>query len=99
MGKRTCLGASLAQFVVRAVLAAILPKWKITVVPNARIDRLQGISLGPRQGMPIILDRQDRKLRTSPVRGNIHEMVDLHEDQSIRLPIPRTVPVPLRRAA
>lgn len=86
MGKRTCLGSTLAQYVVRVALAAILPKWKITIEPNARIDRLQGISLGMRQGMPVILDRQDRQLRASPVCGNIHEMIDLREDESVRMP-------------
>ena len=76
-GLRTCLGASLAPFIIKIALAMILPAWKLTVVPHATIDRKLGISLGPRNGLPVLLAAQDRQLSASPIHGNIHEMVDL----------------------
>jgi cytochrome P450 len=76
-GARTCLGASLAQCVIKMAIARILPKWKIDVVPHTKVDRHLGISLGPRNGIPVILSRQDRDLRKSTLTGNIHDMVEL----------------------
>ena len=76
-GLRTCLGASLAPFIIKIALSMILPAWKLTVVPHATIDRKLGISLGPRNGLPMLLAAQDRQLTASPIQGNIHEMVDL----------------------
>lgn len=89
-GLRTCLGSVLAQQVLKISLAQILPAWKITVLPNAQIDRRLGISLGPNAGIPILISRQDRRLQASDIRGNIHEMVEL---------LPTPVWQPLRLAA
>lgn len=83
-GPRTCLGAALAQCVLRTAIARILPRWKITVVPHTRIDRQLGISLGPRGGLPVTLARQDRDLHRSPVAGNIRDMVELDRQEPAR---------------
>jgi cytochrome P450 len=77
-GIRTCIGASMAQFIVKTAVAMIVPSWRLTVAPNVRIDRHVGISLGPKHGIPVILARQDRQLERTAIRGNIHQMVDLH---------------------
>lgn len=90
-GVRTCLGASLAQFVIKIAVSLILPAWRLTIRPHARIDRHLGISLGPRDGIPVILAPQDRQLVASPIDGNIHEMVEM--------PHARPVAVAVRRAA
>ncbi len=87
-GARTCLGAAMAQFVIRIALTMIVPAWRLTVVPNTQIDRHLGISLGAQDGIPVIVQPQDRQLEASPIRGNINEMVDLK---------PRAMPI-LRRA-
>ncbi|MFL5342063.1 MAG: cytochrome P450 [Gemmataceae bacterium] len=76
-GKRTCLGTALAQCVIKTALALILPAWRVGVVPHSHIDRRQGISLGPRNGLPVIVVPQDRRLEAAPITGNVHEMVDL----------------------
>lgn len=83
-GVRTCLGASLAQCVIKIAISKILPKWKIDVVPNSCIDRLMGISLGPRNGIPVIITPQDRALRKSPITGNIREMVEIDHPEPMR---------------
>lgn len=76
-GPRTCLGSSLAQCVIKLAVAHIVPRWKINVVPNARVDRHMGISLGPKGGLPVVLAAQDRDLHQSPITGNVRDMVDL----------------------
>jgi cytochrome P450 len=76
LGHRMCLGTSLAQLIVKTVLSIVVPAWRVQVVPNARIDRQQGISLGPRHGLPVRVWKQDRRLEASRVRGNILEMVE-----------------------
>jgi cytochrome P450 len=78
-GARTCLGAALAQFVMKIAITLIVPAWRLQVLPHAQIDRCLGISLGPRNGLPVVVARQDRRLQASPIRGNIHEMVELRE--------------------
>jgi cytochrome P450 len=83
-GLRTCLGAALAQCLIKLAIAHILPQWKIDVVPQARVDRQLGISLGPRNGIPVVLSPQDRDLRKSPITGNIHEMVELNHPEPAR---------------
>src|SRR5207244_1835965 len=57
-GVRTCIGAALAQFVIKIAIARIIPTWKLTVRSNTVIDRHLGISLGPRGGLPMIVTRQ-----------------------------------------
>jgi cytochrome P450 len=76
-GPRTCLGSTLAQCVIKLAVAHILPRWKIDVVPHTRVDRHLGISLGPRDGLPVVLSVQDRNLHRSPITGNIREMVEI----------------------
>ena len=87
-GLRTCLGSSLAQCIVRLAIARILPRWRIDVVPQARIDRKLGISLGPKNGIPVVLSVQDGQCQRSPVTGNIREIVNLDEPQPVQsLPV------------
>ncbi|MFO0823309.1 MAG: cytochrome P450 [Gemmataceae bacterium] len=76
-GPRTCLGSQLAQCVIKLAIAKILPQWKLDVVPHTVLDRLMGISLGPRNGIPVILSKQDRDLHKSPITGNIRDMVEI----------------------
>lgn len=83
-GPRTCLGSSLAQCVIKLALAKILPRWRLDVVPHTRVDRLMGISLGPKHGIPVVLSKQDRDLRQSPVTGNIRDMVELDHPEPAR---------------
>jgi cytochrome P450 len=87
-GLRTCIGAALAQSIMKIALTLVVPRWKISVVPGTVVDRHNGISLGPRGGLPVIVERQDRRLTVSPIAGNIREMVELGTQPTrIRRPI------------
>ena len=71
------VGTALAQYVVRATLAALLSRWRLTLVPNSRIDRQAVATLFPKYGLPMTVSTQDRQFESHPVRGNINEMVCL----------------------
>ena len=79
-GPHYCVGADFARFILKASLATLLPRWRFEVVPNARIDRRVTITLSPKQGMPMILARQDRRFEASSIRGNVREMVCLEAE-------------------
>lgn len=65
--------------VIKISLAIMLQKFRFTVVPGARLDRVVRITMNPRYGMPMFMVKNDRKFQASPVRGQIHEMVKLVE--------------------
>jgi hypothetical protein len=63
--------------VLKISLAMMLQKFRLTVVPGARIDRVVRITMNPRYGMPMLLKENDGRYESSEVRGQIHEMVKL----------------------
>jgi cytochrome P450 len=76
-GQRLCLGAPLALTIVRLALAAILRRFRLSVVPGSRIDRMGTLTLEARFGVPVSVHYQDGRFAASNVVGNIHEMVQL----------------------
>ena len=76
-GPRQCIGPVFATAVIKQVLAAILPRFRFTLQPEARIDRTFRVTMSPRYGLPMTLHKPDRQFRRVHVRGNIHEMIDL----------------------
>lgn len=76
-GPRMCIGATFALTEIKIVLAMLLQRYRLSVVPHALIDRRMSVTLSPRHGMPMRIVPQDRCFDKTPVRGNIHEMVDL----------------------
>jgi cytochrome P450 len=77
-GPRRCIGYFYAMAVMKVALPIILQRFRLTVVPDIRIGRLVGrVMIYPKDGIPMVLHRQDRQFSASPVRGNIHEMVKL----------------------
>jgi cytochrome P450 len=78
-GPRLCLGAAFAQQMLRVAIAAIMRRFRLTVVPASRVNRHGGLTLGLEQGLPVSLSPADGLFSTSPVFGNVHEMVQLPE--------------------
>lgn len=76
-GPRVCIGASFAFQVLKISLAMMLQKFRFSVVPGSRIDRVIRITMGPREGLPMTVHPNDRKFAASEVCGQIHEMVQL----------------------
>ena len=87
-GPRMCLGASLATLILKTTLPTLLQRFKLTVVPHSEVSgKVISTMLGPTTSVMMRIDRQDGRFECHPVRGNIHEMVELREV------------VPVRRAA
>lgn len=83
-GPRYCTGATLATTTMKIILAMVLQKWRLAMVPGARIDRAVKITMFPKLGLPMTVHPQDRCFAAQPVKGNIHEMVDLSGNSSPR---------------
>jgi cytochrome P450 len=78
-GPRMCIGASFANMALRVLLALLVQRFRFTLSPDARVSRLvRGITLGPKHGLPMRIDAQDRRSAPpGPVRGDIHQLVQL----------------------
>lgn len=81
-GPRRCLGYTLGTTIIKISLAMILQSFRLSVTPNARVDRWVKLTMSPRRGMSMRLHQQDRQFAAVPVRGNIHQMVDLTQKDS-----------------
>ncbi len=77
-GPRMCIGATFAWFEIKIVLAMLLQRFRLELVPNQRIDRYFGITLAPAPRVLMRVLRTDRAFaRAAPVFGNVLQMVDL----------------------
>ena len=78
-GAHSCLGAPFALMSMKIVLAMVLQRYRLTVIPGSKISRKVLVLLAPKYGMPMTVQKQDREFTKSKteVRGDIHEMVDL----------------------
>jgi cytochrome P450 len=74
-GSHRCIGAEFAMQEMKVVLAMLLQRYRLAVVPNARIEP-KGRNLDPAHGMPMHIIRQDRRFERVPVRGGIHRLVE-----------------------
>ena len=57
-GPRTCIGAGMAMLETQLVLAQILQRFKIHLVPDHPIETIAKVTLKPRYGMPVTLSRR-----------------------------------------
>ncbi|HEX2674086.1 MAG TPA: cytochrome P450 [Polyangiaceae bacterium] len=77
-GPRMCIGATFAWFEIKIVLALLLQRFRLELVPNQRIGRYFGITLCPSPRVLMRVQRTDRAFaRAAPIHGQIHEMVQL----------------------
>lgn len=74
-GPRFCPGAWFGATLVKVSVLHVLKALRIEVAAGARIDRHASITLAPRHGLPVVLHRQDRRFRASPVTGDILDLV------------------------
>lgn len=81
-GARMCLGAPLAHVALRVLLPMILQRFRLELVPGAKISRtMHGIALAPKHGLPMVLKEQrgDAPPPRGAIRGDITELVTLPE--------------------
>jgi cytochrome P450 len=79
-GPRMCIGAPLAMLIMKTVLPAILQRFKVSMLPMSEVSgRVISTMLSPTAPVMMQVEEQDGRFESHPVRGNIHEMVDLRE--------------------
>jgi cytochrome P450 len=76
-GPRTCPGYAFGTWLVKAALAAILSRFRIAIVPGTRIDVTYAVTFRPRDGLPAVLHPADGAWAAAPVKGRIHDMVEM----------------------
>jgi hypothetical protein len=60
---------------LKLVLSSLIQRYRVEVRPGTRVDRLFRMALVPHAAVPMLVNKQDRNFRRSPVSGNINEMV------------------------
>jgi cytochrome P450 len=76
-GPRACIGAIFATQLLKISLTLMLQRFRFSVVPGTRIDRVVRITMQPRHGIPMKIFDNDRQYSASEVSGQIREMVEL----------------------
>lgn len=75
-GPRTCIGAAFAMMEIKVVLAMMLQRYRLQLVPHSRIDRSGFIVLSPKGGLPMVAYSQDGQFGASAgITGNVKAMV------------------------
>jgi cytochrome P450 len=74
-GPHMCIGWAFAMQELKVVLAMLLQRYRLAVVPGATIA--PHIGMRPVRGMPMLVLGQDRQFQRASVRGGINELVDM----------------------
>jgi len=76
-GPRTCIGINFANAAMKLALAAIASRFRLSLVPGTRVDRVVAVTLSPRGPLPMRLCAPGSAPLPAPVAGNVREMVRL----------------------
>jgi cytochrome P450 len=83
-GPRMCIGGPLALEIIRITLPAILRRFRLTVEPGSEIGaEVLGTMLNPTHPVTMELAPAGSDYQWSPVRGNIHQFVDLSHTEVV----------------
>jgi cytochrome P450 len=79
-GPRLCIGGPLATAIIRIALRRILTRYRLSVVQGADVGaHVESTMLVPTYGLPMEIHAADGHFASSPIAGNIHELVDFDE--------------------
>ena len=79
-GPRLCVGGPLATAIIRIALQKILTRFRLSVVPGAKVSaHIEATMLAPTKGLPMRIDQADGTFASSPMGGNLHELVQFDE--------------------
>ena len=78
-GPRLCIGKNLALMEARTILSFLLARYRFQPVENAKVSPCMSITLDYRHGLPMRIGPPDNEWARywRPVKGTIHEYVDL----------------------
>jgi len=75
-GPRTCIGATFAMVEIKVVLAMLLQRYRLQLLPRTPINRTGFIVLSPKNGLPMVAYAQDGSFTvTEKVTVNVRQMV------------------------
>jgi cytochrome P450 len=79
VGPRLCIGAGFAMMEIKIVLAMLLQRYRLQLMPKVKIDPVGMIVLASKYGMPMQIHKQDHQFDRSieGVQGTIRQMVKL----------------------
>jgi cytochrome P450 len=78
-GPRTCIGAQFAMTEIKIVLAMLLQRFRVELIPGTRVDRAVSITMSVKGALPMRIEARDRRSDrvAGGVVGDVREMVDL----------------------
>lgn len=76
-GPRACLGAAFAMLEMKVILALLLQRWGLAMLPGSTVNRGGLMISEPRPGLLMEVRRPDLPAARQPVSGNVHRIVDL----------------------
>jgi cytochrome P450 len=78
-GPRMCIGAPFANMSIRIVLATLLQRFRLELMPNTKMERKWGVTMSTRYGLPMTVQPTDGQYTrgVGGVKGNVREMVEL----------------------
>ena len=81
-GPRRCLGAEFATMELMITLAILLQRFHFTLLPDQNIHRIGLTGSIPKYGVKVRLENMNAPFTKVPVRGNVHQLVDLYKEQT-----------------
>ena len=74
-GPRLCLGYAFATLEMKMILARIVQRHRVALVPHSKIDVIYRLTLCPSAGVPMTVEPRDGAFSAAPVSGNILKLV------------------------
>jgi len=71
-----CIGMAFAMMEIKIVLAMLLQRFGLQIMPRTRVDYQVRITLSPKNGLPMIVAPQDRQFDSTELRGTVRGLVD-----------------------
>lgn len=75
-GPRMCLGYAFAMLEMKLIVARIMQRYRVQVVPGSRIDATHRLTLCPRDGIPMTVHQKDGDYTAVQLTGNVLDMVE-----------------------
>jgi cytochrome P450 len=72
-GPHMCIGWAFAMQELRVVLALLLQRYRLALVPGTRVDLT--VRMQPKHGLPMRVHAQDRQFEATPVHGTIRKLI------------------------
>nr|QCC21382.1 RenG [Candidatus Endohaliclona renieramycinifaciens]QCC21398.1 RenG [Candidatus Endohaliclona renieramycinifaciens]QCC21414.1 RenG [Candidatus Endohaliclona renieramycinifaciens]QCC21430.1 RenG [Candidatus Endohaliclona renieramycinifaciens] len=82
-GPHYCMGQHFALLEIKIIICMLLQRYRLSLVPNARIDRGMRISLVPKYGLPMTVYPVSHSIKESKFLGNISDSVDFSFQSSV----------------